>query len=232
MVHPAGNDEVASSSTRKSRGPTLMQTLIDKHNKDGTKEPVTIENDGTIAGEVGKSFRSYIGNVELFDVPQNDLTGLFKKTEMRGSIRIWRNFKSELANQYMFGPKQGEDPREMYYFIDPDHWKTFVEYHSTKEAIKIRETNIARGKSNPYQHTMSRSGYKKARADVLVEKKAQLEDEGLIGSGDEHIIHVGRHEVWKRGHQRRNKEYIRDFLRGVAEKIISFKFSLIYSIVP
>ncbi|KAL9676249.1 hypothetical protein QQ045_004462 [Rhodiola kirilowii] len=93
----------------------------------------------------------------------------------------------------------------MYPYIDTDQWKSFMEQRLTPEALQLRETNIARAKSNPYQHTMSRSGYKKAQ--------------GLISPGDDPVIDVGRHEVWKRGHQRTNKEYVNDTMREVADGI-------------
>ncbi|KAL9687215.1 hypothetical protein QQ045_031613 [Rhodiola kirilowii] len=60
IVH-SGTEEGGSSSSRKTRGSSYMNKLIKKH-KDGTKESVTIEPDGTIVGEVGTSCRSYISN--------------------------------------------------------------------------------------------------------------------------------------------------------------------------
>ncbi|KAL9674444.1 hypothetical protein QQ045_030716 [Rhodiola kirilowii] len=139
-----------------------MKKLIEKHN-DGTMETVTIEADGTIGGPVRTSFRSYIGTVaksrvlityenwklvtkelrdtvwdetlRLFDVPQNDMISKLKKTEMRAATVMWRNFKSELTNQYIFCEKQGQDPREMYSYIEPEQWTRFVEQRSTPEAL-------------------------------------------------------------------------------------------------
>ncbi|KAL9677579.1 hypothetical protein QQ045_005812 [Rhodiola kirilowii] len=234
-------DNGGSSSTRKKRGPSSLKSLIQRHKEIGTKDPVALEGDGTIAGEVSTSFKTYLGivvrlrvpiaygtwksvpderkDMALFDVPQNELTRKFKVREMRAAARMWRNFKSEVANQYIFGPKQGEDPTIMYPFIGPEQWKSFVEQRSTLEAQEIRVKNIDRGKFNQYQHSLSGGGYKKARAELLTEKKVQMEEQGLISPGEEPVVHIERHEVWKRRHQRRNKEYVNDSMRMVAEKI-------------
>ncbi|KAL9691778.1 hypothetical protein QQ045_012204 [Rhodiola kirilowii] len=66
---------------------------------------------------------------------------------------------------------------------------------------------------------MSRGGYKKAKADIVAEKLLEMEAQGLISPGDDPVIDVGRHEVWKKGHQRTNKEYVNDHMREVADKI-------------
>ncbi|KAL9672588.1 hypothetical protein QQ045_028839 [Rhodiola kirilowii] len=81
--------------------------------------------------------------LKIFDVPQNDFTSALKKMEMRAAAKMWRNFKSELANMYIFGPKEGEDPRQIYPNIDTDQWKSFREQRLTPEALQLRETNIA-----------------------------------------------------------------------------------------
>ncbi|KAL9685264.1 hypothetical protein QQ045_022712 [Rhodiola kirilowii] len=234
-------DNGGRSSTHKQRGPSSLKSLIHRHKETGTKEPVMLEGDGTIAGKVSTSFTTYLGivvrsrvpitygtwksvpdeqrDMALFDVPQTELIRKFKAREMRAAARMWRNFKSELANQYIFGPKQGEDPTIMYPFIGPEQWKSFVKQPSTPEAQEIRAKNINRAKSNQYQHTLSRGGYKKAKAELLTEKKTQMEEQGLISPGEEPVIHIERHEVWKKGHQWRNKEYVNDSMRMVAEKI-------------
>ncbi|KAL9688257.1 hypothetical protein QQ045_032676 [Rhodiola kirilowii] len=245
-----GSMESDSSSNRKKRGPTCMKNFIEQH-KDGTKVQVTIEADGTIGGEVRTSFRTYIGTVaksripityknwklvpkELretvweetlrsFDVPQNEMTSELNKTEMRAVGVMWRNFKSKLSTQYIFGDKQGQDPREKYSYIQSDQWTRFVEQRSNLDALQIREVNIDRAKLNKFQHTLSRSGYKKAREDLVAVKKAEMEAEGLISLGDDPVIEVKRHGVWLRGHIRRNKEYVNESMREVADKIDQLK---------
>ncbi|KAL9673855.1 hypothetical protein QQ045_030117 [Rhodiola kirilowii] len=234
MVSKSGT-EGGSSSSRKSTGPTSMTNFIDQH-KDGTKEQVMIEADGTIAGTVAKSrvpityetwklvpkeLRDTVWDETLryFDVPQNDRTIKLRKKEMRAAATMWRNFKSELANPYIFGSKQRHDPREKYSYISPEHWRRFVEQRSTPEALQIREKNIARAKSIKFQHTLSRGGYNKARADIIAAKKTEMEAQGLTSYGDEPVIHVERHEVWLKGHIRKNKEYVNESMREVAEKI-------------
>ncbi|KAL9659572.1 hypothetical protein QQ045_024379 [Rhodiola kirilowii] len=127
--------------------------MDERHKEAGTKKLVTLEGGGTIAGEVSTSFKTYLGIVARSRVPitygtwklvhgerrdMNELTRKFKAREMRAATSMWRNFKSELANQYIFGPKQGEDPTIMYPFIGPDQWKSFVEQRSTHEAQEFR----------------------------------------------------------------------------------------------
>ncbi|KAL9661478.1 hypothetical protein QQ045_026302 [Rhodiola kirilowii] len=182
------HNENAGSSTRKKRGRTCMNKLIQRHKNAGTKESITVDEEGNIAGDVSISFRTYIGivvksripityitwklvplehrDMALFDVPQNELTRQLKAREMRAAATMWRNFKSKLANKYIFGPQQGEDPTIKYPYIKPDQWSSFVEHRLSPDSLQIRETNIGRAKSNQYQHTLSRAGYKKARAEL------------------------------------------------------------------
>ncbi|KAL9668450.1 hypothetical protein QQ045_002833 [Rhodiola kirilowii] len=193
MVSNSGT-EGGSSSNRKNRGPTSMTKFKDQH-KDGNKEQ------------------------RYFDVPQNDRTIKLKKKEMRAASTMWRNFKSELANRYIFGSNEGHDPREKYSYISPDQWRSFVEHRTTPEALQTREKNIARAKSNKFQRTLSRGGYSKAKAYIVAAKKAAMQAQGLTSSGGEPVIHVERHEVWLKGHIRKNKEYVNESMREVAEKI-------------
>ncbi|KAL9689852.1 hypothetical protein QQ045_010243 [Rhodiola kirilowii] len=44
---------------------------------------------------------------------------------------------------------------------------------------------------------------------MLVEKKAEMESQSLLAKArDEPVVHVERHEIWKRGHLRKIKEYL------------------------
>ncbi|KAL9666926.1 hypothetical protein QQ045_001270 [Rhodiola kirilowii] len=211
MSHSSSTGEkdfhVEQHTTKKTkRGPSYMLDLIRSHRENGTKIPIEFDAIGYPLGKAGDTWRSYLGVVARTRVPieytywrkvpqtckdvmWNEAIEVFlgcdthKEQEIKYASNAWRNFKTRLATDYIFGNRKDEDPTKEYKFINLVQWKTFVEHTLSEDARKLSAQNEALAAKNEYAHTMGRGGYRKVKEVILNEKIADLIAHGIIEEG-------------------------------------------------
>ncbi|KAL9683102.1 hypothetical protein QQ045_014917 [Rhodiola kirilowii] len=117
-----------------------------------------------------------------------------KEQEVKYASSAWRNFKTRLAKDYIFGKRKDEDPTKEYKFIDSSQWKKFVEHRLSEDAKKLSAQNTTLAAKNEYGHTMSRGGYRKVKEVLINEKIADLIVHVVIEEGETPSISVERYE--------------------------------------
>ncbi|KAL6576937.1 hypothetical protein OROMI_011213 [Orobanche minor] len=93
-----------------------------------------------------------------FDVSQISNIGQFRMKTLQSIGRNWRQFKTDLTGEYIYGSSKGLSPCEKY-GISEDDWKEFkkIREDPTWEEKRIKKQEIA--KLNKAPHTMARGGY-------------------------------------------------------------------------
>ncbi|KAL6570125.1 hypothetical protein OROMI_014639 [Orobanche minor] len=134
---------------------------------------------------------------------------------------MWRQFKTDLTGEYIYGSSKGLSPCEKY-GISEDDWKEFKKAREdpTWEEKRIKKQEIA--KQNKAPHTMARGGYDYV---VIQEMERKLEErkKEASKSGEEVIIDPpsppSRHQRWKLGHRTRSGGVSSDAAREIVAKI-------------
>ncbi|KAL6542503.1 hypothetical protein OROMI_024105 [Orobanche minor] len=93
-----------------------------------------------------------------FDVSQISDIGQLRTKTLQSIGRNWRQFKTDLTSEYVYGPSKGLSPCEKY-GISEDDWK---EFKKTREDPTWEEKRIKKQetvKLNKAPHTMARGGY-------------------------------------------------------------------------
>ncbi|KAL6493374.1 hypothetical protein OROGR_032508 [Orobanche gracilis] len=156
-----------------------------------------------------------------FDVSQISDTGQFRTKTLQSIGRSWRQFKTDLTGEYIYGSSKGLSPCEKY-GISEDDWKEFKKSREdpTWEEKRIKKQETA--KLNKAPHTMARGGY-----DFVVvremERKLEERKKEASKSGDDVIIDPpsppSRHQRWKLGRQKRSGGLSSDAAREIVTKI-------------
>ncbi|KAL6566648.1 hypothetical protein OROMI_015052 [Orobanche minor] len=99
---------------------------------------------------------------------------------------MWRQFKTDLIGEYIYGPSKGLSTCEKY-GISEDDWKEFKKSREdpTWEEKRIKKQEIA--KQNKAPHTMARGGYD-YRVVREMERKLEERKKEASKSGEEVII--------------------------------------------
>ncbi|KAL9684772.1 hypothetical protein QQ045_022213 [Rhodiola kirilowii] len=208
--------EQCTPAKKTKRGPSLMLDLIRRHRDAGTVVRTRVPIDYKDGRKVPSEVKDFMWNeaTEVFVGPER-----YKEQEVKYASSAWRNFKSRLATDYIFGKKKDEDPTKEYQYIDSAQWKEFVEHRLSEDARKLSAQNKALAGKNKYAHIMGRGGYRKVKEVLINEKLADLIAQGVIEEGATPSITVERYEVWKRARLKKNKEFVTPRVRLVAENI-------------
>lgn len=142
---------------------------------------------------------------------------------MKAAGSMWKNFKTRLAKEYIFGAKAEEDPLSVYKFLDKESWRIFKDERLSENAIKLRDCNKELAKKNVYVHVLGRGGYRKLEEKLKAEKLAELHARGEFEEGQSSNVVTlpERHEMWKMGRMK-NDEFITEASARVATKIVSY----------
>ncbi|KAL6513868.1 hypothetical protein OROHE_019324 [Orobanche hederae] len=145
--------------------------------------------------------------------------GPFQKKCLQSIDIKWRQFKSDLTSEYIYGPSKGKSPCEKYGISEED-WRDFK---------KIREDSDCeerRGKKQELAkmiipHYMARGGYDLVEIREM-ERKMKERQEASKSGGDVVIDPPSpptRHQRWKLGHTKRRGDMSSDAAREIVEKI-------------
>ncbi|KAL6536848.1 hypothetical protein OROHE_012432 [Orobanche hederae] len=142
--------------------------------------------------------------------------------------RNWRQFKTDLTGEYIYGPLKGLSPCGKY-GISEDDWKEFKKTREdpTREEKRIKKQEIA--KLNKAPHTMARGEY-----DFVVvremERKLEERKKEASKSGEDVIIDPpsppSRHQRWKLGRRTRAAGVSSDTAREIVTKIYLSKLNV------
>ncbi|KAL9672931.1 hypothetical protein QQ045_029184 [Rhodiola kirilowii] len=233
-----------SGKVPNKRGLVYMGRFVKRHKDAGIKATVEWDRRGNPIGKVGDNWRSYLGTLVRCRVPivhsdwrkvpkhfknyvWREATAVFdgvedhKNQELSAACKMWKQFKSRLAQDYIYGDGTDEDALKKYSYIDSDHWKTFKEQRLSEAAKKLRDTNKDLVKKNVYQHVLGRGGYRKLEEAMAKEKRDKLISQGAIQEEQASNVSIERHDLWKRGRMRKTDEFVSEATRGVATKIVS-----------
>ncbi|KAL6542521.1 hypothetical protein OROMI_024123 [Orobanche minor] len=140
-----------------------------------------------------------------FDVSQISDIGQFRMKTLQSIGRNWRQFKTDLTGEYIYGSSKGLSPCEKY-GISEDDWKEFkkIREDPTWEEKRIKKQEIA--KLNKAPHTMARGGYDYVVVQEI-ERKLEERKKEASKSGEDVIIDPpsppSRHQRWKLGRRTR-----------------------------
>ncbi|KAL6557001.1 hypothetical protein OROHE_006877 [Orobanche hederae] len=157
-----------------------------------------------------------------FDVSQISDIGQFRTKTLQSIGRKWRQFKTDLTGEYIYGPSKGLSPCEKY-GISEDYWKESKRLVRTllgRSEKRIKKQEIA--KLNNAPHTMARGG-----CDFVVvremERKLEERKKEASKSGEDVIIDPpsppSRHQRWKLGRRTRAGGVSSDAAREIVTKI-------------
>ncbi|KAL5580488.1 hypothetical protein UlMin_012930 [Ulmus minor] len=136
-----------------------------------------------------------------------DVDPRYEKDVLYSAGLKWRQFKSNLAIEYIVPNKEHHEklrrPPSMYNYINQKDWETFVALRLSAKYLKISEAAIERVKRKKYHYRLLRLGYTNKEAEV---------QSGLTND-------IERHELWKLGHKKKDREYASEAVRKVIEKI-------------
>ncbi|KAL6565020.1 hypothetical protein OROMI_016470 [Orobanche minor] len=147
--------------------------------------------------------------------------GQFRTKTLQSIGRMWRQFKTDLTDEYIYGPSKGLSPCEKY-GISEDEWKEFkktCEDPAWKEK-RIKKQEIA--KQNKAPHIMGRGEYDFVVVQEM-ERKLEERKKEASKSGEDVIIDPpsppSRHLRWKLGRQTRAGGVSSDAAREIIAKI-------------
>ncbi|KAL6564871.1 hypothetical protein OROMI_016321 [Orobanche minor] len=156
-----------------------------------------------------------------FDVSQISDIGQFRMKTLQSIGRNWRQFKSDLTGEYIYGSSKGLSPCEKY-GISEDDWKEFkkIREDPTWEEKRIKKQEIA--KLNKAPHTMARGGYDFVVVQEI-ERKLEERKKEASKSGEDVIIDPpsppSRHQRWKLGRRTRAGGVSSDTAQDIITKI-------------
>ncbi|KAL6582358.1 hypothetical protein OROMI_006372 [Orobanche minor] len=229
-LHSPHHSAASPHTHTTSRNPTRCRSMV-KRRVDGKKLPLDIDpvrdklkyehkiKLSTYLGKLAKDHVSILYDrwnhvpdkldnemlwqdvLANFDVSQISDIGQFHTKTLQSIGRNWRQFKTDLTGEYIYGPSKGLSPCEKY-GISEDDWKEFkkIREDPTWEENRIKKQEIA--KLNKAPHTMARGGY-----DFVVvremERKLEERKKEASKSGEDVIIDPpsppSRHQRWKLG---------------------------------
>ncbi|KAL6564870.1 hypothetical protein OROMI_016320 [Orobanche minor] len=156
-----------------------------------------------------------------FDVSQISDIGQFRMKTLQSIGRNWRQFKSDLTGEYIYGSSKGLSPCEKY-GISEDDWKEFKKIREDPawEEKRIKKQEIA--KLNKAPHTMARGGYDFVVVQEI-ERKLEERKKEASKSGEDVIIDPpsppSRHQRWKLGRRTRAGGVSSDTAQDIITKI-------------
>ncbi|KAL6501422.1 Proteasome subunit beta type-3 [Orobanche gracilis] len=239
-----------TQTTSTSRNPTRCRSMS-KRRIDGNKLPLDIDLvTGKIKYEHKIKLSTYLGKLAKdhvsilydrlnyvpdmpdkemlwqdvlanFDVSQISNIAQFRKKTLQSIGTMWRQFKTDLTGEYIYGPSKGLSPCEKY-GISEDDWNEFKKIRDdpTWEEKRIKKQEIA--KMNNAPHTMARGGYYFVEVREM-ERKMKERKEEASKSGEDVIIDPpsppSRHQRWKLGRQKRSGGVSSDAAQEIVTKI-------------
>ncbi|KAL6576333.1 hypothetical protein OROHE_000114 [Orobanche hederae] len=166
-THSSRSPDPHPHSTSTSRNPTRCRSMS-KRRIDGKKLPLDIDLlRGKIKYEHKLKLSTYLGKlvkdhvsiqykswkevpekpdkemlwkVANFDVSQITDLGLFQKKCLQSIGIKWRNFKSDLTSEYIYGPSKGKSPCEKYGISEED-WRDFKKIRDDSDWEERRGKN-------------------------------------------------------------------------------------------
>ncbi|KOM34780.1 hypothetical protein LR48_Vigan02g093000 [Vigna angularis] len=135
---------------------------------------------------------------ENWDIPNDEK--IRKKILSHITVR-WRDFKTIMTRQYVFGSKQNNTPCTKYK-ITEEEWLQFKESRLTLEWQVKRIAAQQRHKLNDTPHVLSRGGY------ALLEKKMRKRRAEELGLESLDLAPPpARHELWKAAWTKSNGQF-------------------------
>ncbi|KAL6564961.1 hypothetical protein OROMI_016411 [Orobanche minor] len=236
--------------TTKSRNPSRCRSMA-KRRVDGKKLPLDIDPvRGKLKYEHKIKLSTYLGKLAKdhvsilydrwnnvpdkpdkemlwqdvlasFDVSQISDIGQFRTKTLHSIGRMWRQFKTDLTGEYIYGPSKGLSPC-VKYGISEDEWKEFKKTREDPawEEKRIKKQEIA--KQNKAPHTMARGGYDFVVVQEM-ERKMEERKKEASKSGEDVIIDPpsppSRHQRWTLGRRTRAGGVSSDAAREIIAKI-------------
>ncbi|XP_068497787.1 uncharacterized protein [Phaseolus vulgaris] len=112
----------------------------------------------------------------------------------------FRQFKSKLTTDYIYGKRKEENPCAKYASIDEETWQQFVNIRQTEKWQEVRNKAKANQAHNDTPHLLSRGGYKLLEQRMLEEKikarSTSIEEMNSVDSLRPPSPPL-RHEMWK-----------------------------------
>nr|KYP50638.1 hypothetical protein KK1_027575 [Cajanus cajan] len=125
----------------------------------------------------------------------------------------WRDFKTFLTREYVFGERQNETPCLKYQITD-EEW---MQFRATRLDPSWQAKRIAaqeRQAKNDAPHLLSRGGYERKKKEM---KKARAEAAGVESA--DRVESPPRHEMWIAARTKSDGQITSEFARVVADKI-------------
>lgn len=158
------DDSSADPPKKKTRRPTSLQKFTNRL-PSGEKYRVDVDSNGKIIGPYANKFKNYLGVVartkvsilpfsweqvdgetkrivwddvkQTFDVPENEEFYKFWMSHIGG---CWKQFKTRLNNDYVFGNGDADGqttPCHKYSAISTDTWAAYVKSRTTPEFVVL-----------------------------------------------------------------------------------------------
>nr|KYP39117.1 hypothetical protein KK1_039602 [Cajanus cajan] len=125
----------------------------------------------------------------------------------------WRDFKTFLTREYVFGERQNETPCLKYQITD-EEW---MQFRATRLDPSWQAKRIAaqeRQAKNDAPHLLSRGGYERKKKEM---KKARAEAAGVESA--DRVESPPRHEMWIAARTKSDGQMTSESARVVADKI-------------
>jgi hypothetical protein len=100
---------------------------------------------------------------------------LCKNAMMKTISNTLQRFKHALNKYYV---QRGRSPLNQFGYITPNEWDTFVQQHTTLEAIALSNKMKELNKKNKFMHKLGPGGYKSAMA-IWTKMEQQLREAGI-----------------------------------------------------
>nr|KYP41324.1 hypothetical protein KK1_037316 [Cajanus cajan] len=226
----------SGSGRREGISVTRLSRLIARRI---AKERIPIEMDprsGKASGPNAAKFKSYLGvlarwhvsiiipswddvqeadkNLMWQDIQQNfDIpnTELMRRKMLSALATRWRDFKTFLTREYVFGERQNETPCLKYQITD-EEW---MQFRATRLDPSWQAKRIAaqeRQTKNDAPHLLSRGGY-----ELKKMMKASAEAAGVESA--DRVESASRHEMWIAARTKSDGQMTSESARVVADKI-------------
>ncbi|KAL6538136.1 hypothetical protein OROGR_012124 [Orobanche gracilis] len=240
------SDSPPQTSSKMTRKPTRCK-YVTKTRLDGSKLPLDID---TITGKTKRTHNvklsSYLGklareHVSILHptwrlVPDQDKEMIWldvlnnfnipnekqRKEKILQSVGLkWRQFKSYLSREWVFGDHKHMSPC-LNYNISSDDWDEFKRSRLDPSWEIKRSKAQEIQKLNTCPHIMSRGGYDLLDEKIMTEKLKKRQEEASQSGSDAVVDPPSpptRHQRWKRGRIRKSGELINDEAREIAKRI-------------
>nr|KYP66998.1 hypothetical protein KK1_013315 [Cajanus cajan] len=145
-----------------------------------------------------------------FDIPN---TEVMRRKMLSALATRWRDFKTFLTREYVFGERQNETPCLKYQITD-EEW---MQFRATRLDPSWQAKRIAaqeRQAKNDAPHLLSRGGYERKKKEM---KKARAEAAGVESA--DRVESPPRHEMWIAARTKSDGQMTSESARVVADKI-------------